>query len=241
MALFGFLGKRSEGGSLKKHSERATNKRAQAIDRWESIQALIQMGNAESVEALLPRFGFYVDPSITDQDEKDAAFAGIVSAGECAIAPVSAYLRRADSIAWPLKMLDALCTKEDVIARLLEALAAMDTEYERDPQRKIDIIVALEERHDSRVVGAVLRFLQDANETVRFSAVGTILAQQEAASAVHELVQCYLHDESVRVRNRILDGLVDLNATVPDGERAAFRAALVPGFELDSAGRPRRR
>lgn len=241
MALFGLFGKKSEGAPLKKHGERATNKRAQAIDRWESIQALIQIGSAEAVQALLPRFGFYVDPSITDQDEKDAAFAGIVAAGDCAIAPVEDYLKRAESIAWPLKMLDALCSTGDVVSRLVEILGDMDTEYERDPQRKIDMIVALEERRDPRVVNCVMRFLQDANETVRFSSVGTIFAQDEPEAALGALVECYLADESMRVRNRILEGLVELRAAIPDSQRGALRAALMPGFELDAKGILKRR
>ena len=63
------------------------NRRAQAVDRWEAIQALARMQTPEAVEALLPRFTFYVDPSITDQEEKDAAFEGIVATGEAAVAP----------------------------------------------------------------------------------------------------------------------------------------------------------
>ena len=241
MALFGLFGKKSDSSPLKKHGDRATNKRAQAIDRWESIQALIQIGSPEAVQALLPRFDFYVDPSITDQDEKDAAFAGVVAVGEDAVAPVGEYLKRSESLAWPLRLLDSLCTREEVVTRLLDLLAGMDTEYERDPQRKIDIIVALEERRDPRVLESALRFLQDASETVRFSAVGTILAQEQPEAAVEALVSCYLQEESVRVRNRILEGLGERSLPIPEEHRAEVRAALMPGFELDSKGRPLRR
>ena len=98
MALFGLFAKKSDADLLKKHAERATNRRAQAVDRWDGIQALVKIGTPEAVEALLPRFNFYVDPSITDQDEKDSAFEGIVRAGESAIAPIVAFMRRAESM-----------------------------------------------------------------------------------------------------------------------------------------------
>ena len=37
---------------------------------------------------------------------RSSAFDGIVAVGEAAVAPVVAFLRKADSISWPLKMLD---------------------------------------------------------------------------------------------------------------------------------------
>src|SRR5687768_6639669 len=181
MALFGLFGKKSDSAQLKKWAERAQNRRAQAIDRWEAIQALVNAKSPEAVEALLPRFTFYVDPSITDQDEKDLAFDGIVAVGEGAVEPVVAFLRRADSISWPLKMLDRILGAEAVVEKLLELLAGMDTEYERDPQRKIQMLAALEERVDPRIASVAVRFLQDANETVRFHAAGAVLAQTEAS------------------------------------------------------------
>jgi HEAT repeat protein len=239
MALFGLLGKKSDGSQLKKHGERATNRRAQAIDRWEGIQALAKLGTSEAVEALLPRFTFYVDPSITDQDEKDAAFDGIVAAADAAVAPVKAFLRRADSISWPLKILDRIMAPEAVIETLLEVLAQMDTEYERDPQSKIQILVVFEERTDPRIAGAVVRFLEDANETVRFQAVGAVLAQADAAEQRTALLRCFCVEESVRVRNRILDGFAAAGWDV--GEMAPqIKAKMPSGFTLDRLGVPRR-
>jgi hypothetical protein len=238
MALFGLFGKKSEEDLLKKHAECVANKRKQAVDRWESIRALNHMGTPEAVEALLPRFTFYVDPSITDQEEKDAAFEGIVAVGEAAIEPVSRFLRRAESISWPMKMLDRIAESEVVIGKLLELLAEMDTEYERDPQRKIQLLATLEERKDPRIAEAVARFVQDANETVRFNAVGAVFAQDEAAAHRDALLDAFCEEESVRIRNRILDGFIAAQWDV--GERAdAVREKLPAGYSLDKQGKPR--
>ena len=86
MGLFDFFkgGAGSKGtastSTLRKHAARVANKRAQAPDRWDSIQALAQMGTPEAIEALLVRFSFQTDPSITDQEEKDAAFEAAIEA-----------------------------------------------------------------------------------------------------------------------------------------------------------------
>jgi hypothetical protein len=240
MAFLGIFGKKSEGGPLRKHAERVANKRAQAYDRWESIQALAQMHTRESVEALLPRFTFYVEPSITDQEEKDAAFTGIVESGEVGVEPVVAFLKRVDSISWPVKMLDKLVEPSAVVGYLIELLTKMDIEYARDPESKIQILTSLAERKDERVAEAVVRFLNDANESARFAAVGAIIGQDAVAAHKSALIEAFCQEDSVRVRNRILDALASGGHSVaPEQERVKQR--LTQGYMLDSGFVPRKR
>jgi uncharacterized protein with PIN domain len=239
MALFGLFGKKSDADIVRKHAERATNRRAQAVDRWEAIQALLRVGSPEAVEALMPRFAFYVDPSITDQEEKDAVFDGIVQVGSEAIAPVVGFLRRAESASWSIKILDRIATPEVVVEKLVALLSDMDTEYERDPQRKVQMLAALEERRDPCIARCVARFLADANETVRFHAAGAVLSQPEAAAHRDDMLRCLVAEDSVRVRNRILEGFAtrewDVGANLD-----AVRAKLAGGYTLDARGIPRR-
>lgn len=238
--MFGLFGKKPDGAALRKHAERAANKRAQAIDRWDAIQALARIRSAEAVAALLPRFTFYVDPSITDQEEKDAAFEAIVAAGEVSLAPVSSFLRRSESISWPLKILDRLASAETVIGEVLALLGPMDTEYARDPQKKIQSLALLEERVDPRIAPVAARFLGDANETVRFHAVGAVLAQAERPQHRDALVEALCCEDSVRVKNRILDGFIAEGWDV-GARRDVVAKVLPPGYGLDADGKPRRR
>jgi HEAT repeat protein len=239
MAFLGIFGKKSDGG-LRKHAERVANKRAQAYDRWESIQALSQARSKEAVEALLPRFTFYVEPSITDQEEKDAAFAGVIEAGALGAEPVLAYFKKAESISWPLKMLDKILPTDVVVAHLLDQLSAMDIEYQRDPERKIQMLTALSERKDPRVAEVVVRFLGDMNETVRFTSALAVIAQDASEAHKSALITCLCIEDSVRVRNRILEALANANLSVsPEQERV--KARLTPNYTLDSKFVPRRK
>jgi HEAT repeat protein len=238
MALFGLFGSKSDASALRRHAERAANKRAQAVDRWESIQALITMKTPQAVEALLQRFTFYVEPSISDQEEKDAAFEGIIALGDQSLEPVCAFLRKAESISWPLKLLDALAKSEEVVDKLVNLLGEMDIEYERDPQRKIQILAALQERNDPRICQSVARFLEDSNETVRFNAVGALLAQKEAEPMRAQLVDRMCVEESVRIRNRLFQGFAVRGWDV--GERKEeVKKSLTAGYSLDPKGVPR--
>ncbi len=238
--MFGWFDKKSEASALRKHAARAANKRIQAVDRWDAIQALARMHTPEAVAALLPRFSFYVDPSITDQEEKDAVFEAIVAVGESSFASVATFLRKTDSISWPIKILDRVTRPDVVITELIALLESMDTEYARDSQKKIQCLAALEERRDSRIASAVVRFLSDANETARFHAVGTMRAQAECTVHRAALLDALCAEDSVRVKHRILDGFV-AQAWDVGARRHEIERVLPGGYALDAQGVPRKR
>lgn len=232
MGLFDFF-KGKGGGSaeaqeraLMRHAERVLDKRAMSPDRFGSIEYLCRMGTEEAWRALLPRFDFTVDPSITDREEKQYILEHITDSGDSAVEPVKEYLRKTQAINWPIKMLRAISSKEDFVAELLEILSKEDTSYQKNPDRKIACIVALEDEPDARVTPAVLPFLEDVNEDTRFHAVRTLIGQGDA-SAAPALYALLLRDESVRIRTTVVDGLVEKAWPAPEGERDKV-AALLP-------------
>ena len=228
------------GGGLSKHVARVANKRAQKHERWESIQVLASDGSDEAIRALLTRFTIRVDPSITDGEEKNAAFHGVVQSGEAALEPVRDFLRTSETLAWPLKILREIQTQEQVTTILIELLSTMDNEYERDPQKKIDLIASFEEHKDPRIVEAVTRFLEDMNETVRFHAAGAILAQDEADAALEAMSKAFLAEESVRVRMRMLDGYIERGWKLADVKEEATKK-MPAGYSLGKKGEVRKK
>ncbi len=239
MGFLDFFGGGSDERARKRHAARVANKRAQAPDRWDSIQALGEMKTGPACEALLARFTFKVDPSITDQEEKEAAYQAIVRAGEVAVEPVVAFLKSAETIAWPLKILQQLVSPERVTELLLEVLAPMDTEYERDPQKKIQVLAELADRKDPRIRPAVERFLEDINETARFHAVSAVFAQDDAEASREAMMRVLVEDESNRIRARILDGMVGRSWTL-DASAMAVKSRLPTGYAVDDAGAVRK-
>lgn len=227
---------------LEKHAKRAVNKRAQNLDRMESLHALSRMHSAEAAQALLQRFRFRVDPSIVDQEEKEVAFEGVVALGEVAIEPTREFLLSSDSISWPLKIMNRLLEDSEVCAALLDLLSEMDVEYERDPEKKIQVLGYLGDRQDSRILEAVTRFLDDPNETVRFSTVVAMLAQQVddgdvSAALIEPLVNRLADEESVRIRDQIAAAFVERSWKVPIGELDRVGNALSDRFRLDRTNR----
>jgi hypothetical protein len=232
-----FSGKKGSSGAVAKLAPKVADKRGMAPDRWEAIQALTKIDSEEAVEALLIRFTFYTDPTITDQEEKEGVFNAIVAKGQLSVPPLKRFLAKAESLSWPLKMLDRVLSPEDVLQMLLDMLSKMDTEYERDPQRKLQILAELETRRGPTVVDAVKPFLADVHETARFHAVGAVLAQDNAEDARQALSDAFAKEESVRIRARILDGFTAKSW----GIDPALIAKLPEAFALDQHGVPRRR
>jgi len=211
-------------------------RRTQNYDRQEAIEALAAMGTADAAEVLLRRFTFHIDPSITDQEEKDSAFRGILRAGDQAIEPVRAFAAKAESLAWPMKVMKELVGETEYVEELLRWLSGWDTEYAKFVEPKVQLLAELEERRHPRIAAEVERFLEDVNEPARFHAVSTMLAQDDAA-VVPALVTLLLSEESVRVRARIAEGLAGRGWPVTATERDAVRKALPASYALDGAGR----
>ena len=238
MGLFDFFG--SKKSPVEKHAARVADKRAQAPDRWDAIQSLGAMKTPEAVQALLGRFTMYADPSITDQEEKDEAFRLIVQAGDVAVEPVIANLRRTDSLGWPVKLLDRLLPPERVVTELLAVLETMDTEYSRDPSRKVQLLQALEDRRDPRIAAALEQFLEDVNETARFHVVAALFAQEDPSPARSAAQRALAREDSIRVRGQLLEAFAARGWDVGEG-RAAIEKVLPAGWTLDKAGVPRQR
>lgn len=239
MALFDFLGKKKgdtaprkvTGRELGRLEKLVSNKMSQNYDRQEAIEELARMATAESAAILLKRFTWHMDPSITDQEEKEAAMRGIVAAGEAALEPIREFCRKAESLTWSLKVLREIVPKERYGEELLSVLDEFDTEYVRNPEPKVQLIAALEEFPTEDVRVAVEPFLQDMSEPVRFTSVTTLFAINDPSS-VGTLVAALEQEESLRVKNRIAQGLAERGWEVPAELRAACKSALPPDFTL---------
>ncbi|HEY4012631.1 MAG TPA: HEAT repeat domain-containing protein [Polyangiaceae bacterium] len=226
---------RPKGNAAAKWADRL-EKRAQNYDRQEAIQALADMGSPEAVEVLLKRFTFHMDPSITDQEEKDAAFRGILRAGRGAVVPVRAFAAKAESLAWPMKILKELVSDDEYVEELVRWLSRWDTEYAKFVDPKVQLLAALEEHKHASIRAEVERFLEDVNEPARFHAAAALLAQDDA-SAAEPLGRLLADEESVRVRNKVAEGLFQHGWAVGAEERDAVRKSLPSPYTLDASGR----
>src|SRR5688500_2319870 len=109
MGLFDLLSKdkrdeRARANNIKK----ALDKFAQSGDRMRALEALADDGCEEALYALLRRFGVKYDKTIEDEQEKQWVFDTLCEIGAPALPAVKRYLASAESISWPLRILDRI-------------------------------------------------------------------------------------------------------------------------------------
>jgi HEAT repeat protein len=242
VGLFDFLSKkkgeggdkgpsRTSGKEIARLERLVASKLSQNYDRQEAIEQLSKVATADSAAALLKRFSWSMDPSITDHEEKESAVRGIANAGKAALEPLRTYCKRAESLTWALKALRQIVSQDELADELLALLDLFDTEYVRNPEPKVQLITALEEFPSDEVRIAVEPFLGDASEPVRFTAVGNVLAMDDEASVVALIAQLQ-EEESLRVKNRLAQGLADKGWAIPEELMEACRSSLPDKYRV---------
>jgi len=141
----------------------------------------------------------------------------------------------AESISWHLRTLEMVVDGGEFDDKLIELVNQFDTEYERNPDRKIQLITALGERNDERVSSTLVKFLDDVDETVRFSTVKALANHGDEETTREPFINLLIKEESQRVKDELVDILYKLKWSVR-GHRKAVEAVLPPGYKLDRQG-----
>jgi hypothetical protein len=244
MSLREFLTREGrEERSLRNCIKTATNKHAQSEDRMVALEKLRSTGTEEALYGLLSRFGFVYDKSISDEAEKEFVFESMSSLpAERALAPLQRYLRNADSIAWPLRVLHRVASPDQVLAVVTDLCERNSPEYTRDPSKKIQIVHFCGDEEDHRLAGLVVPYLEDVDEGVRFACVEALLKHRQEAASKEPLVRALARPEedSLRLRRRIAEALAELGwdlSTLAEAAGPALTGALPDGFSIDKGGK----
>jgi hypothetical protein len=244
MGLFDLLSKdKRDERARSKNIKQAVNKYAQSPDRLKALQALLDDGSDEALFGLMRRFGIVYDKSIEDEQEKEWVFESLVAKGRTALPAVKKYLFSAESISWPLRVLDKIAANPDEeIAFVEEVLERHEPGYERDPTKKIQLLNHLGALKHPRCAELAAPYLKDMDEGVRYTAVEALLRQKNEAVAREPLLELFTSDaeESLRIRIKIAEGFTDLGWLV-QGFRPGVEKKLPEQFTLDREGHIKRK
>lgn len=239
MGLFDIFSKeKRENRARAGNIARAINKYAQSGDRYRAMEALATDGSEEATYGLLRRFGMMYDKSIEDEQEKEWVFDTLVSKGEAALPAVKRYLVSAESVSWPLRVLQKIApTKDAELDAVGEVLERHEPGYERDPTKKIQLIRHLGLMKHPRAAALVVPYLEDMDEGVRYATIEALLTLKDETVARDKLLALFVSDaeDSLRLRLRIAEGFADLGWLV-QGHRGGVEKKLPDGYTLDREG-----
>jgi HEAT repeat protein len=239
MGILDFLSKEGrERRTLERNVNRAVNKYAQSPDRYKALQALLADGSPDALYGALRRFGMMYDKSIEDEQEKEWLFDALVDKGAAIIPQLERYLQSAESISWPLRLLDKVAAREHELQIVAAVLARHEPGYERDPTKKIQLLNHLAALKESGAPALVAPYLDDMDEGVRYAAAEALIRLGNEDVGRAPLIEHFVSDgeESLRVRLLIADGFVERGWLIKS-HRPAFDKKLPDQFTIDREGR----
>ncbi|MCP4604922.1 MAG: HEAT repeat domain-containing protein [Proteobacteria bacterium] len=192
-------------------------------------------GNEVAVAGLLSRFAVNAEPTIEDEKEKEWVCDALIEIGRPALPQIKRILRTAESVNWAQRTLRNIIPVDEYIQELLDVLSDFDTEYERNPDRKLQTIMALSETTREEIATALVRFLDDVDETVRFHTI-VALAKQGLELAREPMLKTMCEDESIRVRNETIDAFSHLGWSTT-GFKKKVDAVLPKGYRHEKSGK----
>jgi hypothetical protein len=228
-----------EQRAREKNIKTATNKFRQSPDRMKALQDLRDDGSPDALYGMLRRFGMMYDKSIEDEQEKEWVFDTLAAKGGVVLGPLKKYLHAADSISWPLRLLEKIvATKDEQIDVIEEVLARHEPGYERDPTKKIQLLNHLGGFKHARVPPLAAPYLGDMDEGVRYASAETLLRENDEAAARLPLLDHFVspQEDSLRIRILIADGLAERGWTVGD-RRAEVEKLLPEAFAIEGSAK----
>jgi len=237
MALFGLFGSKDPAETIKRLQAKATKKFGPTENRNKALDDLRLMGTPEAYTAMLQRFTVNVEPSITDQNEKEFVVSCLVDVGQPAIAPVKAFIKNSQHPTWALRILEELVPPAEVVETILDALDREGPDYTRDPEKKLTLVRHLQNMQDERIAQRLVPYLADVSEDVAVAAL-TVVAEQPSDVVQEPMVQALLRADEIsseRLRLAAAEALKRCEFSVK-GHTPAVTAALPPGYSLDKQG-----
>ena len=222
MGFFDFLSKENRAqGALDRQIKKVLNKHAQSPDRFVALERLRENGSPEALNGLARRFSYVYDKTIEDEQEKEWVAEALISAGEDAIDPVARYMREAETISYPLRVLEKIATPERLLPIIDDLLGREEPGYTRDPTRKLQMLSWLAEwkaAGDEATAKRIVPYLEDFDEGVRFAAVDAVARHRHEPTARAALLAAMLRpeEESRRIKVRIAEALSDAGWTITD-------------------------
>jgi hypothetical protein len=239
MGLFDFLSSEKRRGRRLERSIRSANNKYKPKEyRQVALNEVIveaKKGNEAAITGLLERFAVNAEPTIEDEKEKEWVYDALVDIGRPCLGPIRKMLRSAESVNWTQRTLRNILEPDEYKKELLDVLSDFDTEYERNPDRKIQTIMALADTPGEDVVEALIRFLEDVDETVRFQTV-VALAKHGNEMTREPMLKAMSEDESIRVRNEAVEAFCRLG-WLTTGYKKKVDTILPTGYKQDKSGK----
>ncbi len=194
MALFGLFGSsQPTSKAIEKQVTRVKEHYAQPDYRRAAMDQLLAWGTDESLDGVLQRLSVVVQSPHWDEEEKRWLMDEMAKKGDPAQQALIRFMMRSNAVSHAMVALGKMCSPEELTNILLEALAIRPPDDHRSSQAKMELIAALQEKSDPRIVPALIPYLNDQNDDVQCITID-VLAEKQAQEAYPNIAQMVTED-----------------------------------------------
>ena len=235
--VFGLFSKEK---ALQRTIEKATNKLAQQADRWAALERLKEDGSEDALVGLCRRFAITSLKGVEDEAEKLWVVDQMVAKGAAALPALVRYMKNAEQLAFPLKVLERIAPRDKILEVVDQLLASEPPGYVRMPERRIDLLRWFAEwkpASDDELVSRFTPYVTDFDENVRFAAIDG-MATRDPAKIAPPLIAALIRpeEESGRIKRAIAEVLEKTKAPLggqADAVAAALTGPIGDAFKVD--------
>ncbi len=238
---FLFDKEKAEQRKIKKMLKTVKNMYVQPQERQYTLQQLRDLGTPDAYRAILARYRESAPNTTVDIEEKEYVYDLLVEASrhdQQVLPIVVEFIKESESgINWPIKILQDVYDFNQMAGFLREVLENCTTDYQRDPEKKQEVILRAAEFEDKALATEVARFAEDANEGVRFHTVETLVSLGFDDITRPALIQILVDEESLRIVQRVSQVFDEhRDWIIPDEDREAVEASLPDDYGLHKKG-----
>ena len=215
---------------------RIMNMYGQTDERRYALSQLFAMDPELAAPRLIARFTCQCENNTVDSEEKEYTKNLLVEIGEPAVEPLEQFLRNNDKdFSWPYRALSEILSHGALVKFVVELLNSIGPDYVRDPERKEQLILTVKSFFEDDVKLAVLPYLGDDNETIRFVAADTVISHAHP-KGIEALSARLATENSQRVLTLIATAFRDKEWIVSEADREAVSSNLPSEFRLSPNG-----
>ena len=229
--------------AVAKWGKKLMGKWQQTGERKRAIEALTEIGTEDAVVALLKRYQYRTDATITDEEEKEMVYQCVVSLGPKAVPGLIQFITNETAIYWPVKAMRAIVGDEEAGTHILTAFEQVPDSFGVNKERRQQLVANMREfvNVDDRVYRKLFELLEDEDEDVVIRAVDGLCTRGEAKEVTNRVVPILFDpNTSIRLRTLITELMIEQEWNVK-----VFRKKLagnIPeAYFIDATGVVRRK
>ena len=244
---FLFDKEKAEQRKIAKQKKTLTNMYVQPPERKFAIQTLREIGTDEAIRAMMARFGEMAPNTTVDADEKRKVYETLVDMSAHPDKDVRGVVRehlheKDEKINWPMKVMSDLLGFDEMVELVIELLQDCDTGYQRNPEKKQELVLRAADLKSEALTEELLRFLEDDNETIRFLTVDAVLKQGFDDLIAEPLRERLGEEDSIRIIKKLAEAFSEhKDWKIPEEEQEDVDLMLPEEFGIHKQGHIYRR